>query len=69
MLSNSLIESVHALPNDSLQKSEVTFWSVWHQGELSSCGALMELDGTHGEIKSIRTKAKFLRMDLAGDAQ
>jgi putative acetyltransferase len=69
MLSNSPIESVHALPNDSLRKPEVTFWSVWHQGELSSCGALMELDGTHGEIKSIRTTAKFLRIDLAGDAQ
>ena len=24
----------------------------------------MELDGTHGEIKSMRTKAKFLRMGV-----
>jgi putative acetyltransferase len=64
MLSNSPIESVHALPLDSLRKPEVTFWSVWHQGELSGCGALMELDGTHGEIKSMRTKAKFLRMGV-----
>lgn len=64
MLSNSPIESVHALPLDSLRKPEVTFWSVWHQRELSGCGALMELDGTHGEIKSMRTKAKFLRMGV-----
>lgn len=64
MLSNSPIESVHALPIDSLRKPEVTFWSVWQQGELSGCGALMELDGTHGEIKSMRTKAKFLRMGV-----
>lgn len=64
MLSNSPIESVHALPLDSLRKPEVTFWSVWNQGELSGCGALMELDGTHGEIKSMRTKAKFLRMGV-----
>lgn len=64
MLSNSPMESVHALPLDSLRKPEVTFWSVWHLGELSGCGALMELDGTHGEIKSMRTKAKFLRMGV-----
>lgn len=64
MLNNSPIESVHTLPLDSLRKPEVTFWSVWHQGELSGCGALMELDGTHGEIKSMRTKAKFLRMGV-----
>ena len=64
MLSNIPIESVHTLPLDSLRKPELTFWSVWHQGELSGCGALMELDGTHGEIKTMRTKAKFLRMGV-----
>ena len=64
MLSNAPIESVHTLPLNSLQKPGVTFWSVWRQGELSGCGALMELDGTHGEIKSMRTKAKFLRMGV-----
>lgn len=61
MLSNIPIESVHTLPLDGLRKPEVTFWSAWHQGEISGCGALLELDGTHGEIKSMRTKAKFLR--------
>ena len=64
MLSNTPIESVHTLPLDSLRKPEVTFWSAWHEGELSGCGALMELDGTHGEIKTMRTKAKFLRMGV-----
>jgi len=64
MLSNTPIESVHTLPLDSLRKPEVTFWSVWYQEELSGCGALMELDGTHGEIKSMRTKAKFLAVRL-----
>lgn len=64
MLSNTPLESVHTLPLDSLRKPEVTFWSVWHQGELSGCGALMELDTTHGEIKSMRTKARFLRMGV-----
>jgi putative acetyltransferase len=64
MLSNTPIESVHTLSLDSLRKPEVTFWSAWHQGELSGCGALMELDVTHGEIKSMRTKVKFLRMGV-----
>jgi putative acetyltransferase len=64
MLSNTPIESVHTLPLDSLRKPEVTFWSVWYQGKLSGCGALIELDGTHGEIKTMRTKAKFLRMGV-----
>lgn len=64
MLSNTPIESVHTLPLDSLRKPEITFWSIWHQGELSGCGALMELDCTHGEIKTMRTKAKFLRMGV-----
>ena len=64
MLSDAPIDSVHALPLDSLRKPEVTFWSAWHQGELSGCGALLELDGAHGEIKSMRTKAKFLRMGV-----
>lgn len=64
MLSNTPIESVHTLPLDSLRKPELTFWSVWHQGELCGCGALKELDGTHGEIKSMRTKTKFLRMGV-----
>lgn len=54
-------ESVHALPIEALRKPEVTFWSVWQGRELMGCGALKELDRTHGEIKSMRTVAKYLR--------
>ncbi len=65
MMSNSPIESVHALPLEALQKPEITFWSVWYGNELSGCGALKELDSSHGEIKSMRTKSTFLRMGVA----
>jgi putative acetyltransferase len=64
MLSNSPLESVHALPLESLRKPEITFWSVWHDHELYGCGALKEIDITHGEIKSMRTKPQFLRMGV-----
>ena len=54
-------ESVHALPIEKLRSPEVTFWSVWENGELLGCGALKELDQHHGEIKSMRTVARHLR--------
>jgi hypothetical protein len=34
MLSNSPLESVHALPLDGLRKPEITFWSIWLNDEL-----------------------------------
>ena len=53
-------ESVHALDLDELRKPDITFWSVWTDGnELVGCGALKELDKTHGEIKSMRTRTSF----------
>src|SRR5436190_4565950 len=48
-------ESVHALDLQKLRKPEITFWSAWHDSVLLGCGALKELDPTHGEIKSMRT--------------
>ncbi len=51
-------ESVHALDIEKLQAPEITFWTVWKSGnendELVGCGALREIDATHGEIKSMR---------------
>lgn len=58
-------QSVHALPVESLRSADVTFWSVWNNGELLGCGALKELDPRHGEIKSMRTVAKHLRKGVA----
>jgi putative acetyltransferase len=48
-------ESSHALDLDGLRHPAVTCWSVLDGVELLSCGALKQLDGTHAEIKSMRT--------------
>jgi putative acetyltransferase len=58
-------ESIHALNLDKLRKPEITFWSVWEEDELLGCGALKELDGHHGEIKSMRTSSVHLRKGVA----
>jgi putative acetyltransferase len=52
-------ESVHALDPDELKRPEITFWSIWSNAELVGCGALKEIDPTHAEIKSMRTRTKF----------
>ena len=54
-------ESVHALDHNELRMSNVTFWTAWDGDELLGCGALKELDATHGEIKSMRTSRRQLR--------
>jgi putative acetyltransferase len=48
-------ESVHALDVTELLKPDITFWTMWSDGELFGCGALKELSPVHGEIKSMRT--------------
>jgi putative acetyltransferase len=51
-------ESKHALDLEGLRAPDVTFWTVWDDTdgeELLGCGALRELDPSHGEIKSMRT--------------
>lgn len=58
-------ESVHALPIDGLRSPEITFWTAWEHGELAGCGALKELGGQHGEIKSMRTSSRFRRKGVA----
>lgn len=58
-------ESMHALDLNALRKPEITFWSIWDGEELAGCGALKELDGEHGEIKSMRTAGRHLRKGVA----
>jgi putative acetyltransferase len=58
-------KSVHALPIEGLRRPEITFWTVWENGELLGCGALKELDSQHGEIKSMRTASRHLRKGVA----
>lgn len=65
MMSESPPESVHALPLDKLRHPDVTLWSVWLDDELCGCGALKALDFRHGEVKSMRTRPRFLRQGVA----
>jgi putative acetyltransferase len=57
--------SVFALDVDGLRQPEVTMWAVWDDGNLMGCGALKELDPTHGELKSMRTADAYLRRGVA----
>ena len=54
-------ESVHALDLTGLLRPEITFWTVWDGMTLLGCGALKELDRTHGEVKSMRTASSWRR--------
>ena len=65
MFVHSPPESVHALPIEGLRSPDITFWSVWENGELLGCGALKELEPRHGEIKSMRTASAHLRKGVA----
>ena len=60
-------ESVHALDTEKLRKPGITFWSAWEGSLLLGCGALKELDPSHGEVKSMRTPGA-LRRQGAGRA-
>ncbi|MFL6106158.1 MAG: GNAT family N-acetyltransferase [Marmoricola sp.] len=55
MHATSPAESVHAPDVAALQVPGVTFWTARRDGLLLGCGALKELDPTHGELKSMRT--------------
>ncbi len=58
-------ESIHALDIEALRRPEITFWTVWEDGELLGCGALKELDSQLAEIKSMRTSSLHLRKGVA----
>jgi putative acetyltransferase len=64
MHSNSPPGHVNALALDDLRRPEVTFWSVWDGPTLSGCGALKKLNSAAGEIKSMRTRAAYLRQGV-----
>jgi len=61
---NSPPESVHALDLDALRAPGITFWTAWSGGDLMGCGALKELEPTHGEVKSMRTAPAFRRQGV-----
>lgn len=53
-----------ALAVDGLKQPDVTFWSAWRGAELCGCGALKTLGPSEGEVKSMRTRAAFLRQGI-----
>ena len=65
MRSISPPESKHALDVDGLCVPEISFWTVRDEFEVLGCGALCELESTHGEIKSMRTAQAHLRKGVA----
>ena len=58
--------SIHALDLDELRQPEITFWTAWQDNSLMGCGAIKELNPTHGEVKSMRTSPQHLRKGVAG---
>jgi putative acetyltransferase len=52
-------ESVHAMPIERLRAPDVTFYSLWQGDRLAACGALKQLDPSHGELKSMRAHPDF----------
>lgn len=65
MLSHAPPESVHTLGIERLRQPDITFWTVWSEGELLGCGALKELSLEHGELKSMRTAIAHRRKGVA----
>lgn len=61
MHGNSPPGHVHALAVENLRTPQVSFWVARENGVLCGCGALKELDSRTGEVKSMRTRAEFLR--------
>jgi putative acetyltransferase len=57
MLSISPPGSCHFLPIDGLKGDDVTVWQMRDGETLVGCGALKQIDDTHGEIKSMHTLA------------
>ncbi len=48
-------ESCHRLPLDALMHPALTVWQAIHEGQLVGMGALREMPGNAGEIKSMHT--------------
>lgn len=57
--------TVHALDLSGLEHPDVTFFTAWDGEDLLGCGALRELSGSHGEIKSMRTAPHHVRKGVA----
>lgn len=65
MQTTSPPESKHALGVNGLRESKAIYWSVWDNEYLAGCGAFIELDKTHAEIKSMRTASNYRAKGVA----
>lgn len=50
---------VHALPLEKLRQPGVTFYAARMHGALAAIGAIMHLEETHGELKSMRAAPEW----------
>jgi putative acetyltransferase len=57
--------SVFALDFSGLTAPEVTIWAAWQADKIAGIGALKDLGGQAGELKSMRTHPEFLRRGVA----
>jgi putative acetyltransferase len=64
---HSGLGSSHALDLKGLQSPDITFWTAWDGTKLVATGALKQLSGDHGEVKSMHT-AEAARRKGAGGA-
>ncbi len=67
MLDQSPEESVHTLDLSSLHNPNITFVGAWLGDKLAGCGAIKQLEQSHGEIKSMRTSDDFLQKGVAAN--
>jgi putative acetyltransferase len=52
-------ESVHAMPVERLRQPDVSFYSAWEGDRLACVGAIKQLDGARGELKSMRAHPDY----------
>jgi putative acetyltransferase len=64
MHSNSPPGHVNALAIESLRRPDIKFWAARIDDQLCACGALKELDVHTGEVKSMRTRPRYLRQGV-----
>jgi putative acetyltransferase len=64
MRATSPPESIHALDLTQLKDPAVQFYTIWKGKLLAGCGAIKNLDGNHGEIKSMRTANSFQKQGV-----
>jgi len=58
---NSPPDGVYALDLSGLRMASISVWTAWDGDQLMGVGALKQLSGGAGEIKSMRTDSRHLR--------